>query len=866
MKYIRSFIKAFVFSFIITGILTGLIGGAVYYRVAGYEVDTEKLLIEPKPTVIYDQNGKVLASFLKERKDATHYADIPTEILDAIVATEDRSFYDHAGINVKAIARAAITNFQSDSFSQGGSTITQQLVKNIYLTPKKSIARKMEEAVIASQIEKELEKNEILSYYLNHIFYGHRSYGIKSAVLTYFGETLEEFKESDRIDRITKAALLGGLPQLPSTYSPYSNPEQSLSRRNDVLHNMLVSGFITKEEYEQAVKKPFLILEKPNDVHEDEYIHYGEIVDYTLREAAIKSGISEGPIAEVTAEEIEKAKYSGFTIFTSFDPAAYALIREQFDRDELFPASGSDGTPAEGAVSVVNPTNGEIIAFTGGRDIPRFTEFNRAYDSYRQPGSSFKPIIAYGPAIESGKFHPWSVLMDNQGHDFGGGYRVKNFGGTQQGRITMIDAITRSQNVPAVYLLDQTGINYAKDFAKRLGIYFSEEDTRLPIALGGLDEGVNTLMMADAYQAFANGGYRVEAHIIKRMVNHEREVVHEVNEELDQTNRVMKTNTFQQMRFMLNNVVKSGTGTNARIPDTFVAGKTGTTEYPGHPGLNKDIWFSGFTNSFTMSVWMGFDHTSPERNLRVTSYVAAKMWGEIGKELVKLYPPKEVTVDYEKPEEIKPEIKDMKLKGSLVQQPLSSTLSWDKEEDTVYKVFRDGDYLVKLEDETSFADADIQKGKTYTYKVIGYNRYTLFQTYQSNVVTIKTPEPPKPPRPNVTVGGTTTSAVVLSFNAGDADSYIVKRNGEIIYQGNEPGYKDTGLTGDQEVIYDVYTVRGEVMSEGAQVVVKTLPNEEAQSQETEPAEENTDENETTEEPETELEEGSEIEGNPDNKS
>ena len=821
MNLMHSFLKAFLISSAVAGLFAAIIGGAIYIRVEHFDIDTEALIIEPKPTVIYDVDGNVMAQFREERKDATHYSEIPQEVLDALVATEDRAFYEHPGINVKAIFRAAIVNVQSDSFSQGGSTLTQQLVKNVYLTPKKDIERKLEEAVMSTYLEKELSKNEIISSYLNHIFYGHRSYGIKSAVLTYFGQSLESFKEEDRITRITRAALLAGLPQAPSAYSPYLNPNDAMNRRNAVLHNMFEAEFITKEEYEKAIKQPFLVLEEPNDVHDDEKINYGEVVDYVLRETAITMGLSEGPIENVSPEEIEKAKYAGYSVYTSFDTDAYKILRANFKKDELFPPDGTDGTQTEAAVSVVNPTNGEIIAFTGGRDAPRFSEFSRAFGSYRQPGSSFKPLIAYGPAIESGKFNPWSLLLDDQGHNFGGGYHVKNFSGSQRGKITMVDAITISQNVPAVYLLDKVGIDYAKKYAERLGIRFGERDTKLPIALGGLDKGVNPLMMADAYQAYANGGYRVPAHIIKRIVNHDKEVVHEMDTELNEERRVIKSSTYKDMKFLLNSVVEKGTGTNAQIPDVFVAGKTGTTEYPGHPGRNKDIWFSGFTNSFTMSVWMGFDSTSPERNLGVTSWVAARMWGEIGKELVALYPPKDVKDDYEKPEEVKPEVEDMKIDVTFDEKTMSASLKWKKEDETVYKVFRNGDFIAKVDKGSSYVDEELEKGKNYQYFVVGYNQYSDFKTYQSNYVSIETPTPPKTKSPTLNVGEITDSEVYLEWETVDGASYTLMRDGESVYKGEKTVFVDKNVKDNTEYKYELFATVEKVDSKKSAKVIKT---------------------------------------------
>lgn len=759
----------------VAGLIASLVGGTVYTRVEGTEVDVKRLNIEPDPTVIYDMNGNVMARFKREQKDVTAYEEIPIEVIQAVVSTEDRGFFEHPGINVKAITRAAYAIVQADGdIVQGGSTLTQQLVKTIYLTNEKKLERKIKEAVLATSLEGQMSKEEIVSNYLNHIFYGNQAYGIRSAVETYFDQTLEEFKEGDRIDRIAKAALLGGMPQLPSLHNPYLNPEAAKQRRDTVLANMWTVGYITEDEYKQAKTKPFLTLDKPNVEHEDEKIKYGEVVTYVLDE-----------VQKVLQTDEEGAKFSGMEIYTSFDPKAYEILRKSFEKTELFPPNSGNGTMVQSTASIVNPKNGEIIAMTGGREAPNFADLNRAYASKRQPGSSFKSIISYAPALESGKFHPWSLLLDQAGHTFPGNYTPKNYSGGGNGKMTMVAALTASQNIPAVYLLQQTGIDYAIKFGEKLGIEFTDADRYLPIALGGLSKGVSTLQMADAYQGFANGGFRVPAHIIKRMVNPQGEVVYEADNKLTENYRVMKPQTSQYMRYMLQNAVRSGTGTQANITNEIVGGKTGTTD------KNKDMWFTGFTNAFTMSIWMGYDNPEPVSG---GSWMAARMFATIGEDLAKLYP--DGDAKYETPKQVKPEVLEVKLSAKLNESDHSVSLSWESEKDTTYAVYRNNKVIAEKLSDNSYIDKKLKEGEKYEYHVVGYNDYTDFETFTTNSVTIEIKKPIEPPTSaKINSTDVTVNSVALTWSEVEgATNYIITRDGKQIYKGSKLTYTEEGLS------------------------------------------------------------------------
>jgi len=737
----KALFKGTIISFLIAGSFAGIIGAAAYNRLNDITVETEKLVIEPKPTIIYDKNGEVLATFNKERKEKTTYDEIPHEIIDAVIATEDREFFEHVGINPKAIARAGVAYFANKGqITQGGSTITQQLVKNIFVGNEESFQRKIKEAILATTLEKNVSKEEIITAYLSHIDFGYQSFGVKNAVETYFNQTLEELKQEDEITRITKAAFIAGLPQGPYGLSPYDENgnkkptfERALFRRNTVLHNMLVENKITKEQFDQAVQnKDLLVLDKVKRQHESEIVKYPEFVHYVLAEAGNQLGM--------TAEE---ARYSGVKIYTSFDREVYEIIRKKFEDPSLFPPNAKDGTPVQAAAVMVDPKNGEIYAMVGSRERNKvfLSGLNRAFQSKRQPGSAFKPIIAYGPALESGKMKTTTSLVNTKGWVFPGGYAPKN---SHDGpsRLSMRDALRESYNIPAVYTLQQVGIKPAREFAEKLGIKLTENDIYLPIAIGGIDIGVTPLSMADAYQPFANGGYRVPAHAIKRMVNVAGEVVYESPVKLNEENRVMKETTANDIKSMLRDVVTSGTGVNANVPGHMVAGKTGTTEFPGTNG-NQDAWFVGFTKDYVGAIWMGFDNTTPDRYLAKSdsSWRSANMFGKIMTPLLEIRPDSETAYKKEETKEKLPKIRSLKVTSEFDTETNAVKMTWKNKKETLFTIFRDGEPLETIEG-TEYMDISPIPGKTHTYKVVGFEVTTQLKNWESKEFTFEIPEQP----------------------------------------------------------------------------------------------------------------------------
>lgn len=738
----KALFKGTMIGFLLAGTFSGIIGAASYNRLNDVTVETEKIIIDPNPTIIYDKNGEKIAEFNKERKDKTTYDEIPVEIIDAITAIEDREFFDHIGINPKAIARAGVAYFANKgNITQGGSTITQQLVKTIYVGDEASFQRKIDEAILATTLEKNVSKEEIITAYLSHIDYGYQSFGIKNAVETYFGMTLEEFKQKDDVTKITMAAFLAGLPQAPYGYTPYdengikrTDVNRPLQRRNAVLHAMLVENKITKSEYDQAItNKDLLVLNKVKREHDDEVIKYPEFVHYVLQEVADQLNLS----------SVEEARYSGMKIYTSFDPEVYSVLRKEFNNDENFPEDAKDGTRVQGASVIVNPQNGEIYALTGSREETTgfLTGINRAFQIKRQPGSTLKPVISYGPAIEYNVFKKDSLLVNQKGYNFGN-YVVKNWDNGGYGSVSMTEALRQSWNIPAVYALQQTGVKRARTFAMNLGIGLTENDIYLPIALGGLELGVSPLEMADSYQGFANGGHRVEAHAVKRMVNSNGEVVYESPTVLNESNRVMKEGTSEDIQYMLRNAVKNGTGVKGNVDGHMIAGKTGTNEYAGSKNGNSDIWFVGFSKDYVTAVWMGFDNNTPDRYLKKADGAGwtASMFNKIMTPLLKIRPDKES--DYNKEEVIEeklPQVRSLKVTNEYDEYDNVVTLSWKVKDNVMYRVYRNGEEIGAIIDENGqFSDTDLEPGTEYEYQVLGFDIYSQFKSYESKTVKIMT--------------------------------------------------------------------------------------------------------------------------------
>jgi len=559
-------------------------------------------------TTLYDSRGGVLAVLHAEKnRIPIPFEQIPDNLKKAFLAVEDIRFYDHRGFDIRAIARAAWVNYRSGGVEEGASTITQQLVRDSFLTRERAMNRKVKEIIIASELEKRFPKNEIFNHYLNRIYLGHGAYGVQAAARVYFGKNVQQLT-------LGESAMLAGLPRNPRYYSPYLNKERALERRNMVLHQMTKYGLITPEEGRLARQEDLHLAGLDNQ----KSYPFPYFVDYVLEQAVRKY--------KLTDEQLYRG---GLKIYTTLDPAAQAAAEKVFNRPEVFPPSPPDQM-VQAAVAVVDHRTGQVRALVGGRGYQTKRGFNRATQLVRQPGSTMKPLAAYGPALEKG-LKP-SLILDDAPVAFGK-YKPKNSDGHYRGPISMETALKESVNVYAVKLLKLTGVDRGFEFVKSLGIPLTEQDRGLALALGGLNKGVSPLQMAVAYGSFANGGIYREPVVITRITEFNGI---ELKGPAPVTRQVMSQATAETMTGLLQEVIRSGTGTEAQLGQWPVAGKTGTVQLPDLPqfkGLegNKDAWFVGYTPELTAAVWLGYDHTDPGHYLHGVygGTYPARIWREV---------------------------------------------------------------------------------------------------------------------------------------------------------------------------------------------------------------------------------------------
>ncbi|GAA5344293.1 transglycosylase domain-containing protein [Planifilum fimeticola] len=556
----------------------------------------------PHPTVIYDREGRVASEISTSKKEAVGIKRVPTHLVQAVVAMEDQRFYHHSGIDYVGTLRALIHNLSAGKTVQGGSTITQQLAKNVFLTHDRTYKRKIKEMLLAKKIEREYSKNEIMEMYLNNIYFGEGAWGIKRAAEIYFG------KEVDRLT-LGESALLAGMIKAPSVLNPFKDFQKTMKRRDLVLDRMVELGFITEKEKKAAMGQEIVLEGKRLDNDARRFPHY---VDYILEEAVSRYGL--------TANEVLNG---GLQIHTELDPKMQEAVESVYKNDDLFPADGKDQIVQSGAV-LIDPSTGGIRALVGGRGKHTFRGFNRASQLKRQPGSTMKPLAVYTPALESG-YDLDSRLLDKPTNF--GDYRPKNHDGRYRGEVTMYEAVVDSLNVPAVWLLDQIGVDRGMETVRRFGIPLDEKERQLGLALGGLNGGTSPLQLAQAYSAFANRGVMVEAHAIRRIEKPDGELVAQWYKK---SVRVTSEEVAQKITYMLKGVVDEGTGTAARIPGRPIAGKTGTTQLPGGGDGAKDNWFVGYTPQLVGAVWLGYDKTDGNHYLTTTGgQTAARIFREM---------------------------------------------------------------------------------------------------------------------------------------------------------------------------------------------------------------------------------------------
>lgn len=538
------------------------------------ELDMSKILDVQRSLILYDADGAEITTLhTEEDRIWVGIEEIPPLVRYAFISAEDARFYDHFGVDIIRIFGAAWADLKAGAYVQGASTISQQLIKLSHLTDEKRMERKIDEAVLAYQLEQRYEKDEILEMYLNYVYFGGGYYGIEAAARGYFGVHASELS-------VAQAAQLAGILKSPSNYAPHLDMEASIERRNLILSLMQEYGYLDAQACAEAKAEPVALRHGQNREKRGYY------VDLVLTEAC--------GLLDVEMDELLSG---GYRIYTAMDSELQAACERMFADDACFPQSDG-GAEVEGALVVVDVRTGGVAALMGGRENDTALAYNRATRIRRQPGSLIKPVIVYAPALESG-YTAATMLLDEE-TDFDG-YKPGNSGGQYRGWVTMRQAVTSSLNVPAVSVMADIGIERGKRFAQSVGIAFDERDRSLALALGGFTYGVSPYQMAAAYAAFASGGVYAEPSLIYAICDEAGNVLYSYAPE---RKRVMREGNAYILTSMLESAVQTGTGHRLGELDIPLAGKTGTT---GDENGNRDIWMAAYNPQYAAAVWMGYD-------------------------------------------------------------------------------------------------------------------------------------------------------------------------------------------------------------------------------------------------------------------
>ena len=569
-----------------------LTGGYLFYLAKTTNVkDLQNAL--KATTIIYDKNGDQAGSLTGQKGTYVELDAISENLQHAVVATEDRSFYKNSGINYGRFFLAILTLGRSG----GGSTITQQLAKNAYLSQDQTVERKAKEFFLALEINKKYSKKEILTMYLNNAYFGNGVWGIEDASKKYFGVSASQLS-------LDQSAVLAGMLKGPEIYNPLYSVENATNRRNTVLQNMVAAGYIDQATADQsaAVDIHGQLVDAYEGKSED--YRYPSYFDAVINEAVNEYGLTE--------EDIVK---NGYRIYTELDQNYQASMQVIYDNTALFPVA-EDGTRAESGSVALDPKTGGVRALVGrvGSDeSPGFRTYNYATQAARSPGSTIKPLVVYSPAVAAG----WSTNkeLDNSTTQYGS-YEVNNYAGIQSSpTVPMYQALAESLNLPAVATANDLGLNTVFEYGKKFGLNMDKVDKSLAVALGA---GVTTnpMQMAQAYGTFANGGVMNDAHLITKIENASGQVVKSHSQK---STRVLSSSTTDKMTNMMLGTFSNGTGVNAAPYGYTMAGKTGTTETSFNKDLSGDQWVIGYTPDVVISQWLGFPTTDENHYLTDSS-------------------------------------------------------------------------------------------------------------------------------------------------------------------------------------------------------------------------------------------------------
>lgn len=608
-KPVGKWLKRIFLTVVLLGVIGFLSGVGVfsYYVSNAPELD-EELLKDPVSSEFYDVNGELFAKIGAENRKYIEYKDIPQQMVDAIIATEDSRFFDHFGVDIWRLGAAVIANFRDGFGAQGASTITQQVVKNSFFTNEKKLERKAQEAWLAIKLEREYSKEEIFEMYFNKVLMSGTVYGFGTASEYFYGKELKDLT-------LDEMALLAGMPQSPNNYNPFKHPESAEKRRNIVLSLM-----VTHEKIDESQK----VAAKEADVTAGLLSEEHRIANSTTKYPAFLDVV----LSELEAKGDRELVAEGIKVYTTLDPKAQKTVENVMNNEANFPTE-----KIESGVAVIDTQTGEVRAIGGGRNYGSDFKFNFAYDlKKRSPGSTMKPLLDYGPAIEHLKWSTGQTIVDKEMTYSNSKQVITNWDGRYNGTMTVREALYTSRNVPAVKTLQEVGTDKAQKFISNLGIetdYVVESD-----AIGGGRINISPIQMAASYAAFGNNGVYTAPHSITKIVFRDGKTSKTYKPE---TNVAMSDYTAYMVTDILRDVVSNKPNASAAaaiISGVDVAGKTGTTNYSADEfskyNLSNssvpDSWFAGYTTDYSIAIWSGYSKrkdaitTWPERRLPQTLF------------------------------------------------------------------------------------------------------------------------------------------------------------------------------------------------------------------------------------------------------
>ncbi len=689
-------------------LLVSFFGFLLIVFLGNYVIDEEKLVVHSSSEMV-DLEGNYISKLYNENHQIISINDVPDFTKHAIVSIEDERFYKHHGIDMQSIFRAIVHDLKAFSKVQGASTLTQQLAKNVFLTNDKTFMRKTKEVIIAINLERKYTKDQILEMYLNQVYFGHGVYGIGGAAKYYFGKDIQNLT-------VDESASLAALLKAPSHYDPVNQPARSLERRNLVLFKMLDNHYLTDVEYRKYKQKP-TNLHITEQKFENGYATY---IDMVIKEAKEKYDIS-----------YDELLNGGYKVVVPIHKKTQLTAYKYFKNGNYFPGTDSN---AEGAFILINAETGGVEAAIGGRNY-YFQGLNRI-NVKRQPGSTIKPLLVYSPALETGNYNPYSLIPNEQSAL--GDYKPKNYNEQYSKNISMFNAIIESANVPAVWLLNDIGMDVAKSYLEKMDLKIP--DKGLSMALGGLKEGLTPLQLVKAYSSFDHNGDALEPFVINAIYDRNNELVAEVK---IKQYKVFSSQTSWYMTKMLSGVVKEGTANRGKF-NGDLAGKTGSTNIPGQTNGNKDAWFVGYTPEVVGTIWMGYDKTDSKHFLRNGStyptILFKKILSEAGREPSSHFEKPKNIDDLDSPIQIKP-VSNVRSKVKFSPFGLFSVvINWDKPTDKrqQYRIYRVKDGKEKLVDtvtgQNEYRDSFVNVFNVPSYYVVPYNPQTNEEGERSKLV------------------------------------------------------------------------------------------------------------------------------------